>query len=186
MHCCCESSAFQVNYQNVDKPAIESWVRHFSEGLHLTGQASFDFIQANDDGQVYAIECNPRTHSAITMFYSQPAVAAAYLSKQSLSETVQPRSNSRPTFWLYHEVWRILSAAFSLRRGWAERRSAIARALKTIAAGKDAIFEWHDPLPFLMVHHWQIPLLILKDMQQSKGWIRIDFNIGKLVQLGGD
>jgi hypothetical protein len=37
-----------------------------------------------------------------------------------------------------------------------------------------------------MVHHWQIPLLILKNLQQLKGWIRIDFNIGKLVEPGGD
>jgi len=25
MYCCCESSAFQVNYENVDKPEIMQW-----------------------------------------------------------------------------------------------------------------------------------------------------------------
>ncbi len=59
MYCCCESSAFQVNYAMVDKPEIEAWVRGFVEPLELTGQVSFDFIQAAD-GRVYAIECNPR------------------------------------------------------------------------------------------------------------------------------
>jgi hypothetical protein len=37
-----------------------------------------------------------------------------------------------------------------------------------------------------MVHHWQIPLLILDNLRRLQGWVRIDFNIGKLVELGGD
>jgi hypothetical protein len=52
--------------------------------------------------------------------------------------------------------------------------------------GTDAMFEVEDPLPFLMVPHWQITLLLLKNLWQLKGWVRIDFNIGKLVELGGD
>jgi hypothetical protein len=48
------------------------------------------------------------------------------------------------------------------------------------------MFQMSDPLPFLMVHHWQIPLLLLDNLRRLKGWIRIDFNIGKLVELGGD
>jgi hypothetical protein len=37
-----------------------------------------------------------------------------------------------------------------------------------------------------MVHHWQIPLLLWGNLQKPKEWIRIDFNIGKLVEIGGD
>jgi predicted ATP-grasp superfamily ATP-dependent carboligase len=178
MHCCCQSSAFQINYENLDKPEIENWVRRFAAGLNLTGQASFDFIQADEDGQIYAIECNPRTHSAITMFYNQPAVAEAYLESTPLSVPVQPLPSSRPTYWIYHEIWRLLTHLTS-------PRTAFSR-LRTIAEGKDAIFDWRDPLPFLMVHHWQIPLLLLRDLREQRGWVRIDFNIGKLVQVGGD
>jgi hypothetical protein len=58
--------------------------------------------------------------------------------------------------------------------------------LQILVNGKDAIFEWDDPLPFLMVHHWQIPLLLLGSFRRGSEWIRIDFNIGKLVELGGD
>ena len=67
-----------------------------------------------------------------------------------------------------------------------QRKAAVSKTINTLLKGKDAIFDWQDPLPFLMVHHWQIPLLLLSDLRQLKGWIRIDFNIGKLVQLGGD
>ncbi len=43
-----------------------------------------------------------------------------------------------------------------------------------------------DPLPFLMLHHWHIPLLLLRALATGRDWLRIDFNIGKLVQAGGD
>lgn len=172
LHCCCESSAFQINYKMVDKPEIEAWVRRFVGGLKLTGQVSFDFIQTKD-GDVYAIECNPRTHSAITMFYNHPDVARAYLEEDF--SLIQPLKSSRPTYWLYHEIWRLVTQPMQ-----------ILHRLKTIASGKDAIFDWADPLPFLMVHHVQIPWLLLENLQQLKGWIRIDFNIGKLVEPDGD
>jgi len=178
LHCCCESSAFQVNYQSINDPEIEGWVRRFAERFKLTGQISFDFIRANDDGRLYAIECNPRTHSAITTFHDNIRVAEAYLGAESLEGTVTPRLGSKPTFWIYHEIWRLICGLHSLRK--------IGRRIKVVLSGKDAIFDWRDPLPFLIVHHVQIPLLLLCDLYQLRGWVRIDFNIGKLVQLGGD
>lgn len=172
MYCCCESSAFQVNYENVDNPQIEHWATHFASQLGHTGQLSFDFIEASDS-TVYAIECNPRTHSAITMFYNHPGVADAYLGKEPLAEPMQPLSDSKPTYWLYHELWR-LNEIRSLKQ--------LQTWFKNILRGKDAIFEVNDPLPFLMVHHWQIPILILDNLRRLKGWIRIDFNIGELIE----
>ncbi len=171
VYCCCESSAFQINYEMVDKPEIEAWVRGFVAPLKLTGQVSFDFIQA-DDGRVYAIECNPRTHSAITMFYNHPGLARAYLDDDV--PVIEPLPGARPTYWIYHEVWRLVTQPDRLTR------------LKVIARGQDAIFDWADPLPFLMVHHLQIPWLLAGNLRRLKDWIRIDFNIGKLVEPAGD
>ncbi|MDZ8185794.1 MAG: ATP-grasp domain-containing protein [Nostoc sp. ChiSLP02] len=176
LHCCCESSAFQVNYENVENSQIREWVRHFVKELKLTGQVSFDFIQA-EDGRVYAIECNPRTHSAITTFYDHPQVAQAYLDKEPMAETLQPLPTSKPTYWTYHEVWRLTGIrSFKQLQKW----------IANIWRGTDAIYKPDDPLPFLMVHHWQIPLLLINNLRRLKGWTRIDFNIGKLVELGGD
>jgi hypothetical protein len=172
VYCCCESSAFQINYEMVDKPEIEAWVRGFVEPLRLTGQLSFDFIE-DAAGRVYAIECNPRTHSAITMFYNHPDLARAYLEDDV--PVITPRPDSRPTYWIYHELWRLLS-----------RPTQLAARLRVIRRGRDAIFAWDDPLPFLMVHHVQIPLLLLRNLRHLKYWIRIDFNIGKLVEPAGD
>jgi predicted ATP-grasp superfamily ATP-dependent carboligase len=176
LHCCCESSAFQVNYQNINHPQILDWVTEFAKNLNLTGQASFDFIQS-ENGEVYAIECNPRTHSAITMFYNHPQVAEAYLESHLLPEPLQPLATSKPTYWTYHELWRLLNV-----RSFQD----VQTRLQILFNGKDAIFSVADPLPFLMVHHFQIPLLLLTNFWRGGGWIRIDFNIGKLVELGGD
>ncbi len=177
VHCCCESSAFQVNYAHISEPETESWVRRYAAGIQLTGQVSFDFIRAHDDGGLYAIECNPRTHSAITTFYDTDQVADAY-SAETAGSTVTPNSDSRPTYWLYHELWRMVTSLNNPARFW--------QRFQIIRQGKEAIFDWHDPLPFFCVHHFQIPILLLQDLKRQRGFVRIDFNIGKLVQLGGD
>ncbi|WP_424103007.1 ATP-grasp domain-containing protein [Moorena producens] len=178
LHCCSPSSPFQVNYQHLEKPEIVSWVEKFVKELNLTGQISFDFIQT-EDGTVYPIECNPRTHSAITMFYNHPGLADAYLkdSDEENQAPIVPRPDSKPTYWLYHEIWRLTEIrSWSALQGW----------IKKIVKGTDAIFQVNDPLPFLTVPHWQITLLLLENLRKLKGWVRIDFNIGKLVELGGD
>ena len=169
---CCPSSPFQVNYRHEDKPAIEDWVRTFVGRLRLTGQYSFDFIE-DPDGHVYPIECNPRTHSAITMFYDHPGLASAYLDDQRA--TIVPTSTSRPTYWLYHEAWRLI-------RGEGSRRER----LGIILEGHDAILSMHDPWPFFIEHHVQIPLLLWRNLLSGNGFLRIDFNIGKLVEAAGD
>jgi hypothetical protein len=157
----------------VDVPEIEAWVRRFVGALGLTGQVSFDFIRGADGGY-YAIECNPRTHSAITMFYDHPGVARAYLEDGS-EDPIVPLPGSRPTYWLYNELWKMLRRPREARAGW-----------RTIREGKDAIFDWEDPLPFLMVHHAQIPSLLLGSLRRGAPWLKVDFNIGKLVEPAGD
>ncbi|MEO6881462.1 MAG: ATP-grasp enzyme [Mycobacteriaceae bacterium] len=173
--CCCESSASQLNYTMVEVPEIEEWVRTFCRATKMTGQLSFDFIVASDGasaGEVFAIECNPRTHSAISMFYNHPDLSRAYL--DSGVETITPLPGSRPTYWLYHEVWRLIT----LPHRWSR--------LHTILTGTDAIFSSADPLPFLAVHHLQIPWLLLVNLVKGGRWVKIDVNIGKLVEPGGD
>lgn len=172
VYCCCESSAWQINYEMVDRPEIQAWVERFVGALGITGQVSFDFIET-DAGELYAIECNPRTHSAITMLYDHPGVAAAYL--ESGGPVVRPLATSRPTYWIYHELWRLLT-----------QPTQVAQRVQVIKRGKDAIFDWADPVPFLMVHHVQLPWLLLQNLRHLGAWIRVDFNIGKLVEPAGD
>lgn len=171
VHGCCASSAFQLNYGHLDKPEIEAWARRFVGALG-TGQVSLDLIQT-DDGRVYGIECNPRTHSAITMFHDHPGLAEAYLGDGTAA--IEPLPSSRPTYWLYQELWRMLRDP-----------RAVPERLRVVATGTDAIFDRDDPLPFLLVHHLQIPWLLLGSLVRGTDWLKIDFNIGKLVEPAGD
>jgi hypothetical protein len=106
------------------------------------------------------------------MFYDHPEVAAAYLLDDH--PVITPRLSAKPTHWLYHEMWKLLTTAGRKRR------------IAEILTGKDAIFEWWDPLPYLIVHHLHIPSLLWRNLRRRQGWTRIDFNIGKLVENGGD
>jgi len=177
LHCCSKSSPFQINYQQVDNLEIYQWVEKFVREMNLTGQICFDMIQV-EDGTVYPIECNPRLHSAITMFHDHPGVAQAYLvDGEAGDEAITPLTNSKPTYWTYHELWRLLDirSLSELKAWWSK-----------VTKGTDAILQPNDPLPFFMLHNWQIPLLLLDNLRRVKGWVKIDFNIGKLVELDGD
>ncbi|MDT0575905.1 hypothetical protein RM533_06875 [Croceicoccus sp. F390] len=179
VHCACASSPFQINYAALDRPDIRNWVERFVADPPLTGQVSFDFIEADDDGQLYAIECNPRTHSAITLFGGETGLPAAYLGHRAERDgPLEPALGARATYWLYHEIWRLAQAA--------ARGQGVLDRMRILLHGRDAVFDWRDPLPFLMLHHWHIPALLLTDLREGRGWLRIDFNIGKLVQDGGD
>ncbi len=57
---------------------------------------------------------------------------------------------------------------------------------RVVREGTDAVFDRADPLPYLVLHHVQIPLLLLRSLRSGGAWSRIDFNIGKLVQPAGD
>ncbi len=169
---CCESSACQVNYAHVDHPEIRRWVEHFVSALRLTGQVSFDFIECRRRG-----DPRHRVQSPHALARS-PCSTTTRGWPTPISPTAIPSSpratDARPTHWLYHELWRLLTQS--------DRRRRIAGVLR----GTDAIFDWRDPLPYFMVHHLQIPSLLVDNLRRRRGWTRIDFNIGKLVENGGD
>ena len=60
---------------------------------------------------------------------------------------ITPAAGRRPTYWLYHELWRLLTGPDLRAR------------LRVIRRGKDAIFDWADPLPFLLVHQ-RLPVAV--------------------------
>ena len=175
---CCRSSAKQLNYEMVERPDIEAWVSEYVSALGVTGQLSFDFI-IGPHGEPVAIECNPRTHSAITMFAGHPSLADGYLRSTDGPDSgdlpIVPIAGSRPTYWLHMEWWRMLS----------EPRTAHHR-LREIVRGRDAILDPHDPLPFVLVPHLHIASLLVGALRTGSDWVGIDVNIGKLVEPDGD
>ena len=172
VHVCCRSSAWQLTYEHVDHPAVRDWVERFVSHYGLTGQASFDFIEGSD-GMVRAIECNPRPHSAITLLAGRPEVAAAYLDDDAVP--VEPEPGRGPTYWLHHELWQAL-----------RHPTTAPGRIRTIARGDESVLDGHDPLPFLALHHLHLPSLLLRNLVAGRPWLKIDVNIGKLVEAAGD
>ncbi len=41
------------------------------------------------------------------MFYNHPGVANAYFGKISLDAPLEPLASSKPTYFTYHEIWRL-------------------------------------------------------------------------------
>ena len=57
--------------------------------------------------------------------------------------------------------------------------------MKTVSTGCDPIFDPEDMLPFIMIHFFQMPFLLLDTFVAHRPWKKIDFQIGKVVELGG-
>ena len=58
--------------------------------------------------------------------------------------------------------------------------------IKRLIGEREAVFDPADPLPFLALNHLQLPWLLLGTMARGTPWKKLDFAIGKVVELGGD
>ena len=61
---------------------IWEWVKAFCEKTIATGQLCFDFMHNDEDGRMYAFECNPRTSTIFLAFYDHDHVAQAFFNAQ--------------------------------------------------------------------------------------------------------
>uniref|UniRef100_A0A7S2UWU6 ATP-grasp domain-containing protein n=1 Tax=Fibrocapsa japonica TaxID=94617 RepID=A0A7S2UWU6_9STRA len=179
VHTTSPSGPVQLNYEDENIKEIEDWVRSFCKSTRLTGSHSFDFKYHN--GNAYPIECNPRLHSAVVNFYSnRDALVQGYLSavaKQKDSKVTPcqyPHGSAKETFWLYNELMHFFIAAAEGRFHDCKKH------IRIICTGREALFSAKDPIPFFMMHHVQLPVLLWKALVHKKVYTEIDFNVGKL------
>lgn len=174
LYTCSTSSSWQLNYKHVNHQQILNWCKKYIRSMKITGHASFDFIVSQDDGKAYAIECNPRMHSAITSFYNHPNIADAYF-RPAPPKIIQPSSDAREIYWLPHELWRLLSSIYSWKK--------VRNVFETVYRGREAIWALDDPLPFLLHYHVHLVYLLLDNLRFSRGryFSKIDCCIGELT-----
>ncbi|WP_084174514.1 ATP-grasp domain-containing protein [Paenibacillus xylanexedens] len=72
-----------VFFEQVEHDDALAWVRQFVEATGFSGQIGFDFIEG-PDGQVYAIECNPRATSGIHLFHPGDDLVRALTEPETL------------------------------------------------------------------------------------------------------
>lgn len=126
-----------IVFNHVEHPAIFNWVKTFVRENNFTGQIAFDFIQTSS-GQLYALECNPRTTSGVHLLASNPMFVDAFVNPQPGCITPLDRSSH------------MLSTAMVMYAlPEAIKNGNLINWLKTFFTSNDVIFDLRDPMPFL-------------------------------------
>jgi catechol O-methyltransferase len=166
-----------------------AFTRTFAEKYNLTGQIAFDFIRSDIDHEIYAIECNPRTHTAIVLYRNfpahpstssqsewvraythgtlSPAAADAALARNGGNPLVPARAQG-PVYWVGHEV-------FDAAR-FVDWRTLVHRLLFEFEGHWDE----QDPLPWFALYHVQWPMVFALSLLNGRRWTRINASTGKV------
>lgn len=174
-------------------------------GAGFTGHLSFDFMAEEDsDGRerLYAIECNPRAHTAVALF-AQPGermrgMVEAYVSavngpmnssgkdKSDLTfGLVRPPADATPRYWIGHDfvsrgllpwlnliLWKPCSGRLLV--------DGMAELVQHVLYWKDGTFELWDPWPFVALYHHYWPRAILAAWWKGERWSRLNVSTTKM------
>lgn len=124
--------------KNIIHQSSYEWVKQFVHNEKFNGQIGFDFIE-NNNGEIYVIECNPRATSGINLFYNHSGFANVFFGK-SLSPLF-PKSENASMVGVAMLSYAIANVRNmnQLQRWWASFKK-----------GRDVIFSWNDPWPYVM------------------------------------
>merc|ERR1711968_107302 len=204
------SSASQLNYEHIEVPTIDAWMKEFDEGLQnsvygrkgaatVDGICCFDFLVRTNTktgySQAHVIECNPRVHSQMSVFLTereQMELGKAML-PCTRGELVRPNpllpKDGRITFWFWNELLKLVPNNFLTQYGSDEYRSFMQRITDALVAlprrlllEDEADFAADDWMPFFMRNHFQPLVLLFDTLIAGREWKKIDFNIGKVVE----
>jgi hypothetical protein len=133
-----------IAFQHVEHPAIFNWVRTFVERFKVTGQMSFDFIQSAN-GEVYALECNPRATSGVHLLASHPQFVESFFDTSTRSASAR-----NPITPLENNSQMLASAMLAYALPTALRKNELRAWAKTFFSSDDVTWDTKDPLPFLL------------------------------------
>ncbi|KAI1779821.1 hypothetical protein F4818DRAFT_154491 [Hypoxylon cercidicola] len=177
----------------------------------MTGHLSFDFMASegtpSQNGfakNIYAIECNPRAHTAVVLFSRRgpemEAMVRAYLSTLEMdqngtangvgstghlrSSLVMPPRNSRPRYWLGHDLVSLfLHPILKWIQGLDDFGHGRAVALEFwthLLFWKEGTFEVWDPFPAFCLYHVVWPMTIFSAWWKNQQWSRINVSTTKM------
>lgn len=221
----CPSADMLMHYTPVS-PASPLWramldftaefVRRSARPEDMTGHLSFDFMASEgmggDEGRrkkkkkkekrVFAIECNPRAHTAAVLFDHRgeeaEAMVRAYLSAvegtqkgektKSLASAedslVVPSNSTRSRYWIGHDVVSLLLyPGLRWGMGFTGFRCVLAAVLDLVShvlLWKDGTFEIWDPLPAVLLYHVYWPLVMIEAWWYGRRWSRINVSTTKV------
>ncbi|KAK7921705.1 hypothetical protein PG985_009727 [Apiospora marii] len=177
----------------------------------MTGHLSFDFMVEEDEvtengfrRSMYAIECNPRAHTAVVLF-ARPGpemrgMVRAYLSAAGPSkrvngssangdggeglELVVPPADADARYWIGHDlVSLVVHPAYRLVTGRIALQEFLAGLLAFfthVLTWKEGTWEAGDPWPAVALYHAYWPLSILGAWRRGQRWSRVNVSTTKM------
>lgn len=127
-----------VHFEAVEHPAILEWVSRFVEAEAYTGQISFDFIETTQ-GNVYALECNPRATSGLHLFRASAAFTDRFFAADA--DCLFPATGTQA---MLSTAMLLYALPAALAGGQA------AEWWHAFQGSRDVLFDRADPLPALL------------------------------------
>ncbi|WP_284178980.1 ATP-grasp domain-containing protein [Rhabdaerophilum sp. SD176] len=134
-----------ILFERVEEARIADWITRFVAASGHTGFISFDLI-LDAEGEVWGIECNPRTTSGLH-FFENRSIAAAVL--EGLPAV--PRAETR--LQQFYSVLTVLSGVM-FRRGYFS-------VMQQLLGTRDVTWSWRDPMPALSMTWTTWPIIRL-------------------------
>ncbi|KAK8095013.1 hypothetical protein PG997_001698 [Apiospora hydei] len=181
-------------------------------GEGMTGHLSFDFMVEDEEitengfkRSMYAIECNPRAHTAVVLF-AQPGpemrdMVRAYLSvlepkgaangspvsranDDDGNLVVPPPSDAQPRYWIGHDlVSLVVHPAYRVATGRIavqEFLSGLLVFFTHVLTWKEGTWETWDPWPAVALYHAYWPLSIVDAWWKGQRWSRVNVSTTKI------
>ncbi|KAJ4391542.1 hypothetical protein N0V93_005160 [Gnomoniopsis smithogilvyi] len=183
--------------------------------IPFTGHLSFDFMVEGDveqqDGKtkMYAIECNPRAHTAVALFATPGAemrgMVDAYMSVFTKKEkkepanseyekwhleaikppsVVRPPVDATPRYWIGHDLVTLvllpLSRVVICPFSVFQFIDSIKEFVDHVLWWQDGLFEMWDPWPFVALYHVYWPGAILESWWRGERWSRVNVSTTKM------
>lgn len=210
----CPSSELLMHYEALSpQSALSQAMLNFTReqaasfGHDFTGHLSFDFLvrgcasEATSPNQLelFAIECNPRAHTAVALFANTPSLVDQYLSVlddappgQALDESANGHSEvlvphePEKYYWIGHDlVALVLLPTFQLllsRISLATYTESVRHFAVHATSWKDGTFELWDPLPWWWLYHVYWPKVFWDSLVSGKNWSRINVSTTKMFE----
>lgn len=127
-----------IVFKHVEHSAIFNWVRSFVSENQFTGQIAFDFIET-PDGQVTALECNPRATSGVHLLASHPRFAESFFNP--FMDCITPVDDSS---FMLSAAMLLYGLPAALKNG------SLKDWRKAYFFSNDVILDFNDPMPFIL------------------------------------
>lgn len=139
--------SYCLAFKNVEHKKILDWIKDFAAKTNFTGQIAFDFIE-RENGDIYAIECNPRLTSGVVLFDKKDRLDKAFCGVNK--EIIMPTKRVYKKLFMGMLLWG-WQAAFASNKFFLY--------LKQLFQYKDIIFSFRDLkpffyMPFLGIRYW--------------------------------